>query len=70
MVVLDRFLKNSLNKFSSRKTLVEIQEFFEGKDNNGYDKGLGTVRDSIEGNAGYVERDGEKVAEWLKGKGY
>ncbi|KAF8246649.1 hypothetical protein K440DRAFT_655076 [Wilcoxina mikolae CBS 423.85] len=70
MVVLDRFLKNSLNKFSSRKTLEEIQKFFEGKDNTGYDKGLGTVKDSIEGNAGYVERDGEKVREWLKAHGY
>ncbi|KAI5797320.1 peptidase family M1-domain-containing protein [Pyronema domesticum] len=70
MVVLDRFLKNSLNKFASLETLAEIEEFFKDKDNTGYDKGLVTVRDSIQGNAGYVKRDGEKVKEWLKSKGY
>jgi aminopeptidase N len=70
MVVLDRFLKNSLNKFASLETLAEIEEFFKTKDNTGYDKGLVTVRDSVQGNAGYVKRDGEKVKEWLKSKGY
>lgn len=70
MVVLDRFLKNSLNKFASRETLKEIEDFFEDKDNTGYDKGLGIIADNIRGNAGYVERDGERVKEWLKEHGY
>lgn len=70
MVVLDRFLKNSLNKFSSRTTLAEIEAFFADKDNTGYDKGLGVIADNIRANAGYVERDGGRVAEWLKEHGY
>jgi len=70
MVVLDRFLKNSLNKFASRKTADEIKDFFEGKDTTGYDKGLKVVADCIQGNSGYVERDGEEVRKWLKENGY
>jgi aminopeptidase N len=70
MVVLDRFLKNSLNKFASRKALEEIEEFFKDKDNTGYDKGLAVVKDSILGNVGFLERDSEKVKEWLVANGY
>lgn len=70
MVVLDRFLKNSLNKFADEEVGREIEAFFAEKDNTGYDKGLGIVRDSVRGNAGYVKRDGEVVGEWLKTNGY
>lgn len=66
MVVLDRFLKNSLNKFSSRAVMEDIEEFFKDKDNHGYDKGLVVIRDSITGNANWVERDAKIVKEWLK----
>jgi aminopeptidase N len=70
MVVLDRFLKNSLNKFSNLSTLDEILGFFKDKDNTGYDKGLGIIEDNIRGNAAYVQRDSQKVLEWLKAHGY
>lgn len=70
MVVLDRFLKNSLNKFSKMSTLDEILEFFKDKDNTGYDKGLGIIEDNIRGNSAYVQRDSEEVLEWLKAHGY
>lgn len=66
MVVLDRFLKNSLNKFSSKVVMNDIEEFFKDKDNHGYDKGLVVIRDSITGNANWVERDAKNVEEWLK----
>lgn len=66
MVVLDRFLKNSLNKFSSKEVMNDIEEFFKDKDNHGYDKGLVVIRDSIMGNANWVERDAKIVEEWLK----
>ncbi|KAI5841250.1 peptidase family M1-domain-containing protein [Tricharina praecox] len=56
MVVLDR--------------LSEIEEFFRKKDNTGYDKGLGVVKDNIRGNAAYVERDAREVEKWLGEHGY
>ncbi|KAL7268922.1 hypothetical protein RUND412_008436 [Rhizina undulata] len=66
MVVLDRFLKNSLNKFASLEVKDDIENFFKDKDNHGYDKGLVVISDSIKGNANWVARDGKVVEEWLK----
>ncbi|CAG8957503.1 hypothetical protein HYFRA_00011485 [Hymenoscyphus fraxineus] len=70
MVVLDRFLKVSLSKFSEREKAEEVQKFFEGRDNRGYDRTLGVINDSILMRAGYRERDGEVILEWLKSHGY
>ncbi|TGZ76481.1 hypothetical protein EX30DRAFT_344874 [Ascodesmis nigricans] len=70
MVVLDRFLKNSLNKFSSEAVLKEIEDFFSVKDNTGYDRGLELVKDSIRGRASYVKRDKSNLEKWLKENGY
>lgn len=70
LVVLDRFVKNSLNKFASHQTLDEIEKFFADKDTAGFDKGLAAIKDTVSGNAAYVERDGEKVLAWLKEHGY
>lgn len=70
MVVFDRFLKLSLQKFSDHKTEKEIAKFFEGRDNRGYDRTLGVVSDTIRSRANYRERDGEVVLEWLKVHGY
>ena len=70
MVVLDRFLKISLTKFDSREKEQEIASFFEGKDNRGYDRTLGVIKDTILTRAAYKERDGEIVLEWLKANGY
>jgi aminopeptidase N len=70
MVVLDRFLKMSLNKFNDRKTEQEIASFFEGKDNRGYDRTLNVVSDTIIGRATYKERDEKIILEWLKANSY
>lgn len=70
MVVLDRFLKISLSKFSDRETEQAIAKFFEGRDNRGYDRTLGVIRDSILTRASYRERDAEVILEWLKSHGY
>lgn len=70
MVVLERFLRTSLQKYSSLETEQDIQKFFGDKDNNGYDRGLAVVSDTIKGNAKYRERDLEVVREWLKAHGY
>lgn len=66
MVVLDRFLKNSLNKFASQEVLDDIQAFFKNKDNAGYERGLDIVSDTVRGNISWVQRDTDAVAGWLK----
>lgn len=65
MVVLDRFLKNSLNKFSSLEVLADIDAFFKDRDNSGYERGLAIISDTVRGNASWVARDEQKVMEWL-----
>ncbi|KIV98469.1 uncharacterized protein PV09_09722 [Verruconis gallopava] len=70
MVVLERFLRSALNKHSSFAVEQDIEKFFEGKDQRGYDRGLGVVKDTIHGAANYKERDEALVREWLKAHGY
>lgn len=70
MVVLDRFLKLSLQKFTDLDSERDIAKFFEGKDNRGYDRTLGVVSDTIKGRAGYRARDKDVLLEWLKARGY
>ncbi|KAL8900133.1 MAG: hypothetical protein Q9207_005834 [Kuettlingeria erythrocarpa] len=69
-VVLDRYLKNSLQKFASHEKEKDIASFFEGKDTKGFDRGLVQVSDTVRGNANYKERDEELVLEWLQANGY
>jgi len=70
LLVLERFLKFSLNKFASFEVERDIQKFFEGKDKRGYDRGLGVVVDTITAAAKYKERDAALVREWLSAHGY
>jgi aminopeptidase N len=70
MVVLDRFLRVSLNKFSDLKTEKEISEFFESKNTRGYNRTLDVVSDTIKGRAAYKERDRQVILEWLQGNGF
>lgn len=70
MVVLERFLRMSLQKFASAEVEKDIEQFFGGKDNTGYDRGLAVVSDTIKGNARYRERDLEVTREWLSAHGY
>jgi aminopeptidase N len=70
MVVLERLLRMSLQKFSSFEAEQDIAKFFKDKDNEGYDRGLAVVSDTIKGNAKYKERDLEVVREWLGAHGY
>jgi aminopeptidase N len=70
MVVLERFLKCSLNRFASFEVERDIQKFFEGKDKRGYDRGLGVIVDTITAAAKYKERDAALVREWLRTYGY
>ena len=70
MVVLDRFLRLSLDKFTDLKAEQDVEAFFKDKDNRGYDRTLGIVSDTIKGRAAYRNRDKEILLEWLKAHGY
>jgi aminopeptidase N len=70
MVVLERFLRQSLTKFASFEVKKDIDSFFAAKDNKGYDRGLGVIADTITGAAKYKERDVGLVKEWLGAHGY
>lgn len=48
----------------------EIGEFFKGKELTGFDKNLEQALDTLESKYGWLQRDGEKVADWLKENGY
>ena len=69
-VVLDRYLRISLNKFASKDIQKDIKSFFADKDTKGYDRSLGIVADTIAGNADYKERDEKLVLEWLEARKY
>jgi len=69
-VVLDRFVRVSLNKFASTEVADDIRDFFKDKDNKGYDRSLGIVQDTVRGHADYVKRDQALIEEWLSAHGY
>ena len=69
-VVLDRYLKSTLQKFASQKIEKDITEFFKDKNTKGYDRGLVQVSDTVRANANYKERDEKLVLEWLQAHGY
>ena len=69
-VVLNRYLKGCLSKFTSHDLDTDIAAFFENKDKQGFDRGLEQVSDSIRSNASYKERDEKLVAGWLEAHGY
>lgn len=70
MVVLERYLRTTLQKFASFEIEKDIEEFFRDKEQNGFDRGLAVASDTIRGNAKYRERDLEVVREWLSAHGY
>ena len=70
LVVLERFLRFSLNKFADEGVADEVKQFFEGKDTRGYNKGLEVIDDTIRSYAGYKKRDESVVREWLSANGY
>ncbi|KAK6351095.1 hypothetical protein TWF718_004268 [Orbilia javanica] len=70
MVLLDRFVRVTLNKFSDETILEEMKAFFEPKDQRGYDRAVRVAIDSVSSNVSWKKRDEKVVEEWLKEKGY
>ncbi|KAI0202573.1 peptidase family M1 [Astrocystis sublimbata] len=69
-VVLDRFVKISLNKFVDVKYVAEIETFFADKDTSSFDRTLEQVKDAVRGRAAYYTRDANVLREWLGANGY
>ncbi|KAK8212744.1 peptidase family M1-domain-containing protein [Phyllosticta capitalensis] len=69
-MLVERFLKVSLAKFSSREVAADVKAFFADKDCKGFDRVLAQSNDIMMGGAKYRERDGEVVKEWLDKHGY
>ena len=70
MVLLERFIRMCMQKFSSAQVERDMEAFFKEKDKTGYDRGLAVVSDTIKGNARYKERDAGVIREWLWAHGY
>ncbi|KAF1990148.1 hypothetical protein K402DRAFT_451716 [Aulographum hederae CBS 113979] len=70
MVLLERYLRTALNKFASNEVQDDIEKFFEGKNCEGFDRGLGVAAGMNRSGAKYKERDVELVREWLGAHGY
>ncbi len=69
-VVIDRYLKTTLQKFASHELEKDITAFFKDKNTKGYDRGLVQVSDTVRANTNYKERDEKLVLEWLQAHGY
>ena len=69
-VVLNRYVKMSLQSFASHEIGQDIKHFFADKDTKGYDTGVAQVLDTITRNANYKGRDEKLALEWLQAHGY
>jgi len=69
-IVIDRWIKMGLPKFSDIAIRDDIAEFFKDKNTAAFNRSLVIVSDAITGNANYKQRDEEQLLEWLKAHGY
>ncbi|EXJ91650.1 glutamyl aminopeptidase [Capronia epimyces CBS 606.96] len=69
-VVIDRWIKTGLPKYSDTAIRDDIAEFFKDKNTAAFNRSLVIVSDTITGNASYKQRDEARLLEWLKSHGY
>ena len=69
-VVIDRWIKMGLPKYSDTAIRDDIAEFFKDKETGQFSRSLVIVSDTITGNANYRQRDEAQLLEWLKAHGY
>lgn len=60
----------STSGFTTFEKAQEIKSFFATKSTKGFDQGLAQSLDTIKSKAAWVNRDNEKVNEWLKTNGF
>ena len=69
-VLIDRWIKMGLPKFTDLEVRDQIDAFFKDKQTGQFSRSLVIVHDTITGNAKYKERDEPQLLEWLKAHGY
>lgn len=69
-VILDRWMKCGLQRYSDTAMADDIAAFFKDKDKQGFDRSLAQIDDSIRASAAYKARDEKILLEWLKANGY
>ena len=69
-VAYDRWVRQSLESFTTKQDRDDVEAFFKDKDKTMYARALVQVLNTIECNYKYKERDEAKVAEWLEANGY
>ena len=69
-VVLDRFIKLSLQQFTKESAVDEMVDFFEDKDTSAYARTLETVKDKVRARSRFRVREEKELLKWLKAQGY
>ena len=54
----------------SKAHLLEIRNFFDGKDTSKYERDLKRMLDSMEADIAWVERDRDDIKNWLRDGGF
>ncbi len=70
IIVLDRYIKQVLARFTNDEDVEEVTEFFKDKDVKGFDRSLENAKDKSRGRAAYKKRDAAALKEWLAANGY
>lgn len=58
------------SSFTKKEQLARVEEFFAGKNTNGFDQSLAQSLDAIRSKISWLERDRDDVKNWLKENGY
>ena len=69
-VIIDRWIKMGLSKYSDTEVRDQIGDFFKDKETGYFSRSLIIIHDTLTGNAKYKERDEMQLLEWLKTHGY
>lgn len=68
--LLDRIVGTVLQTLTDASTLTEIETFFKDKDTTAFARALEVSKDRIRGRARYLQRDHERLKEWLAANRY
>ncbi|KAL6788593.1 peptidase family M1 domain-containing protein [Trichoderma sp. SZMC 28012] len=68
--LLDRIVGAVLQTLTDASTLIEIESFFKDKDITAFARALEVSKDRIRGRARYLQRDHERLKEWLAANRY
>lgn len=64
-IIVDRFIRLSLNGFTEADDIAEVEAFFQDKDVTSFNRSLEQAKDKSRGRAAYKKRDAAALKEWL-----